>query len=933
MKKQLFSLLASFALLGSSQLAQAQTGASLNFDGTNDYVSVARPISSDFTIEFWVKTTQTAGGGQWYNGVGLVDGEVGGVTNDFGTALVGGNFAFGVGNPDVTITSTTTVNDGNWHHVAATRVMSTGAINIYVDGNLEASGTGNTNALTGPPGLTIGSLQTGFNYFNGNIDEVRIWSVARSQGLLQQYMNCSVQDTALGLVACYRFNDGMANANNAGATTLFDAGVNKLNGTLTNFGLTGTASNFSTDHFMDYFSLQSTLTDANCNNTLGGAVVADFNGDGSKDLIMSDWNFFIRMYLNDGKGNFSSTYTNPLPAGGNLESADVDNDGDIDLVVANSNSVTVYANNGSAVFTAITGNFFQGTGQATVTKVADLNGDSKNDLIVGNGGTGTTDSSLIYYNTGTTGNAAFTYMFGIAPNPARNSVDVGDVNGDGYPDIVTGGSSWGAQLLFNVNNGSSFSMQTPPAGYSGGARFVDWNQDGKLDYMNYDQYNNYGLRYVLNNGNGIFSATPVILLQDFNAHVAKLGDLNGDGFLDIVIDNWGGNAKAYLSNGCAVTVQNSCNYALGRADNDVALADYNGDGNLDIFCQARCNSSSVYLNYLTAVTGTPLPNISISGTNPICNGQSTTLTASGATTFTWTGGPVSSTYTVSPTTNTSYSVMGANSVGCTNGIPKVITVTVNPLPLITSQSGNVVACGDVSATFTVSSPGNNTYQWHYVNTVAPFDGDTIDGSYTEIDYTTDSMTIQQLITGLYGGYAVYCVVTNTANCSVTSAPDTITVNALPTITATALNDTLCIGFSDTLNAGGGVSYVWSNNAGSATTASVAITPTVTDTYTVSGTDGNGCVNTATVTVVVENCGTGINEPGKGEWVVYPNPGNGNLTLRAAGEIGSVEVYNALGALVYKTNTKGTELHIDLSSEAAGLYYLHAQGRKTIISKQ
>jgi len=180
--------------------------------------------------------------------------------------------------------------------------------------------------------------------------------------------------------------------------------------------------------------------------------------------------------------------------------------------------------------------------------------------------------------------------------------------------------------------------------------------------------------------------------------------------------------------------------------------------------------------------------------------------------------------------------------------------------------------------------------------------------------------------------ATYTITGTDGNGCMGSDEATITVNALPTITATALNDTVCIGFSDTLNASGGLTYVWSSNAGSAPTASVVITPTVTDVYTVTGSDAN-CSNTATVSVVVDNCGTGINGQVNGGWIVYPNPGNGNITLQSDREIGQVEVYNALGALIYKTIAMDSKIQIDLSSEAAGIYYLHAQGRKMMISKQ
>lgn len=148
----------------------------LVFNGINSVVAVTNRVGNDFTIAFWVKTTQTAGTPQWYNGAGLVDGDVPFGNFDFGTALVGGKFAFGVGNPDTTIVSTTSVNDGSWHHCVATRDGATGVIRVYVDGSFQATGTGTRNTLSAPTRLLFGT--TGGNYFNGSLDDVKIFTRA-----------------------------------------------------------------------------------------------------------------------------------------------------------------------------------------------------------------------------------------------------------------------------------------------------------------------------------------------------------------------------------------------------------------------------------------------------------------------------------------------------------------------------------------------------------------------------------------------------------------------------------------------------------------------------------------------------------------------------------------------------------------------------------
>jgi hypothetical protein len=146
------------------------------FDGSSSYVQIPVAAVGDFSIAYWMKTTATAGTGQWWAGKGIVDGEVGGSTADFGTSLLGNKVAFGVGNPDTTITSTTIVNDGQWHHVVVTRATVSGAMKLYVDGNLQATGTGATGARTGPTALRIGGIQAGGGFFVGALDDVRIYN-------------------------------------------------------------------------------------------------------------------------------------------------------------------------------------------------------------------------------------------------------------------------------------------------------------------------------------------------------------------------------------------------------------------------------------------------------------------------------------------------------------------------------------------------------------------------------------------------------------------------------------------------------------------------------------------------------------------------------------------------------------------------------------
>jgi hypothetical protein len=165
-------------VVGATWSASGKINGCLSFNGVNNYVQVNRDVANDFTIAFWVNTTATGGTGTWRQGDGLVDGSVGAGANDFGTALVGNQFAFGTGGIGQTLLSSTPVNDGTWHYCVATRVQSTGAMQLYVDGALQSSGTGTTNSLTAPAYLRFGAIQSGGGFLNGSLDAIKIYDRA-----------------------------------------------------------------------------------------------------------------------------------------------------------------------------------------------------------------------------------------------------------------------------------------------------------------------------------------------------------------------------------------------------------------------------------------------------------------------------------------------------------------------------------------------------------------------------------------------------------------------------------------------------------------------------------------------------------------------------------------------------------------------------------
>jgi len=172
----------------SSQMPSFVTGAMnglpvVRFNNNNQtYLSFPRPVSGDFTITCVFQSTQGLNSGTYYyQGAGLVNGEVAGVTDDFGTCLFAdGSICVGTGLPDTACSSGAGYNDGRPHLFTFTRTRSTGFFTLYVDGVLVGTNTGGTELLTAPSRLVLGAQQTLLYFLSGDIAEVKIYNAALS---------------------------------------------------------------------------------------------------------------------------------------------------------------------------------------------------------------------------------------------------------------------------------------------------------------------------------------------------------------------------------------------------------------------------------------------------------------------------------------------------------------------------------------------------------------------------------------------------------------------------------------------------------------------------------------------------------------------------------------------------------------------------------
>ncbi|MEN9340096.1 MAG: hypothetical protein RIQ62_1408, partial [Bacteroidota bacterium] len=221
---------------------------------------------------------------------------------------------------------------------------------------------------------------------------------------------------------------------------------------------------------------------------------------------------------------------------------------------------------------------------------------------------------------------------------------------------------------------------------------------------------------------------------------------------------------------------------------------------------------------VTIVVNTLPTVVASASSTSICSGASSTLSATGAATYTWMPGNLTGSPMVTPTSTITYTVTGTNASGCSNTATK--TITVNPLPNVVANASSLNICAGASTT--LSATGAATYTW-------------MPGNLTGSPIVTPTSTTTYTVTG-----------TNASGCSNTSTV-TIVVNPLPTITASTSVASICVGASSALSATGASSYTWMPGN---LTGSPMVTPTTTTTYTVTGTNTSGCSNTATVTIVV-----------------------------------------------------------------------------------
>ncbi|MEA2238336.1 MAG: hypothetical protein QOC81_3060 [Thermoanaerobaculia bacterium] len=317
-------------------------------------------------------------------------------------------------------------------------------------------------------------------------------------------------------------------------------------------------------------------------------AIGDFNGDGKLDLAASnDVSNNVSIMAGIGDGTFGAAVNYAVPAGiHSVAIADTNGDGKADLAISNAtaNSVSILTGRGDGTFAAAV-NYAVGGPNQVIT--ADFNGDGRTDLAV-------TVSDYYFFTLLNNGVCALNCNT-IAPaanyaaSTTPQSVAVGDLNGDGKPDLVTANSGANnVSIELGVGDGTFVPSGTYNTGSAPNAVTVgDFNRDGRLDLATANSGSN-DVSILLGNGNGTFQ-TQVPYGAATNPHSLFAGDFNRDGKLDLAVANYGSNNVSILLGSGTGTFLAAVNYSTGSSPESVAAADFNRDGKLDL---AVANSGS-----------------------------------------------------------------------------------------------------------------------------------------------------------------------------------------------------------------------------------------------------------------------------------------------------------------------------------------------------